>query len=391
MTNVKNHVSRFPGRLPCSPFAPARLVTVVAASAAATEQTIVGAAMEISLGQDNTPPEWVRLIPAGTFTLNDGRGTFHNPTPDQVITATKAWLGGREASGDFDHATEYVEKTGGKAVAAAWIKDWRIQAGAIDARVEWTKTATAHLADKDYRYLSPVFDASRDGNRVLRVRRFALTNNPAINELPAIAASQSQTMENDLDKFLTLIASALGLSSELTEASVIAAAASMRSRLDTVVSAAALKADATAETIVASLRDKPDAAKWIAASEHQRVTAELVTVAAARDELQKKRSTDEVETVLAAAIKEGKVTPGGKAYWTEACASAGSAAPLKKYLETAVVVVTPGKEAENPDPSLITAATLSAEQKLYCSQHSIDPKKFAENLKTIVAGEHAIA
>jgi phage I-like protein len=390
MTAVKNHVPTLPGRLPCSPFAPARLQTVVA-SQAATEQTIVGASTEIALGQDNSPPEWVQLIPPGSFSLNDGRGTFHNPLPDQVIAATQAWLGGRETCCDYDHASEYTTKTGQKAVAAGWIKDWRVRNGAVEARMEWTKTAATHITDKDYRYISPVFDADKKTNRVIRVQRFALTNSPSINDLPAIAAHQTKTTETDLDKFLPLIAQALGLAGDATETAVIAAASSMKGRLDTVVSAAVLKADATADTIIASLREKPDAAKWIAASEYQRVTGELSTVKAAQADMTKKLATDETETVLAAAIKEGKVTPGGKDYWTSVCAAAGSADPLKNFLKTAPFVVKPGKEAETADPNLITASTLSEEQKLYCAQHNIDTEKFAANLKTIVAGEHAIA
>jgi len=78
----------------------------VLASGTASEQTIVGSAQPLALGQDGAPPEWVRLLPSGTYRLNDGRGPYHNSAPDQVIANTRAYLAGREANADYDHAME---------------------------------------------------------------------------------------------------------------------------------------------------------------------------------------------------------------------------------------------------------------------------------------------
>jgi phage I-like protein len=334
----------------------------------------------------------VRLIPPGSFTLNDSRGTFHNTAPDQVIAATRSWLGNsREAVADYEHQTDYPKLRGpdGKAKAAGWIKDWRITDGAVEARVEWTDTAAQEIKAKEYRYVSPVFDFDKSSRRVIRVKRFALTNDPAINDLPAIAATHQQQETHDVDS--KLLAQALGLPDTSTDAELLASVGTLRQTNIAVVTASGLAAGASSDTIVAALRDKPDTSKWIAATEYQRVTGELATVTASLATFQKKASTDEIETVFAAALKEGKVLPAQKDYWVQVCSEKGNADPLKNFLKGAAVIVKPGEEPRKPgDPTTITAATLTQEQKDVCAAMGIKPEDFAKNLATIVAaGGHA--
>jgi|GEM_PF-2861655 len=141
--------------------------------------------------------EWIELIPAGTFSTNDGRGPFWNDKPQQVIQLSRELLAGGLPI-DFDHATDRAAPQGLPAPAAGWIREFRIVAGAIQGRVEWTPRGGAALKGKEYRFVSPVFEfdpaagttAGVDSGRVIRIRRAALTNNPALSQLPAIAASR---------------------------------------------------------------------------------------------------------------------------------------------------------------------------------------------------------
>jgi phage I-like protein len=79
-----------------------------------------------------------------------------------------------------------------------WIRDLRVVAGAIHGRIEWTVRGAAAFKTKEYRFVSPVFSfdppaGSDDGaqtGRVVQIMRGALTNNPALSDLPAIAASR---------------------------------------------------------------------------------------------------------------------------------------------------------------------------------------------------------
>lgn len=395
MAKVNHFLSRTARRLACSRFWSSRPFVTVAASAATDPSDgldqVAGSALAIELDQDGTPRKWVRLVPPGTFSTNDGRGPFHNTDPHAVIAASKQWLNGLEAPGDYNHATEYKETTGAAAPASGWVKDWRVVDGAVEGLVEWTANAATAIAAKEFKYVSPVFDALKSNGQVFRIKRFALTNTPAIDELPAIAASRTNNQEHDL-KLNELIAQALGLPATSTDADLVAAVTNTKRNYDGVIASAGVAATADVTTVVAALREKPDTSKWIAASEYQRVTGELTTVTAARDELQKKLAGDEVETVFAAALKEGKVYPGQKKYWTETCAAAGSADPLKKYLETAVKgPVVPGQEEVNrrPADSLqeITASQLNAAEIAHCRKYDMKPESYARELtRTIAAG-----
>jgi phage I-like protein len=191
-------------------------VTTVAATADAIEP-VYGLFVEICAAgaTPNTPPEWVELIPAGEFMLADGRGPFVNDDPAGVIAGTLDEMQARGLTGgipfDYDHSTDFAAPEGHPSPASGWMKEFKVEAGAVWGRVDWTQRAAGAIAAKEYKYISPVF-ASRctcanpkctadnpcaSGKRhVIRVLRAALTNNPAMPDIQAIAAAhRSQPME----------------------------------------------------------------------------------------------------------------------------------------------------------------------------------------------------
>jgi Mu-like prophage I protein len=134
-------------------------------------------------------PDWIELIPAGKFSAVDGRGPFENEKPDQVVAASIAKMPEVGLVLDYDHSTDLAAPEGRPAPAAGWIKGFKVENGAIFAQVEWTKEAAAALEEKKYRYVSPVFEHDKHG-KVERILRAALTNNPALINLPALAQSE---------------------------------------------------------------------------------------------------------------------------------------------------------------------------------------------------------
>lgn len=85
-------------------------------------------------------------------------------------------------------------KNGQPAPAAGWIKQLESRGDGLWGLIEWTAKASAHLAAKEYRYLSPVFNFTPSGE-VTRVLRAALTNNPAL-ELTALASAQGAELQS---------------------------------------------------------------------------------------------------------------------------------------------------------------------------------------------------
>jgi phage I-like protein len=134
-------------------------------------------------------PEWIEIIPAGKFSAVDGRGPFENDNPFRTVAASIAKMPQVGLVLDYDHSTDLAAPEGRPAPAAGWIKGFKVEAGAIFARIEWTKAAAEGLKEKLYRYISPVFEHDKDG-KVERILRAALTNNPALVSLPAIAAAE---------------------------------------------------------------------------------------------------------------------------------------------------------------------------------------------------------
>ena len=139
--------------------------------------------------ESDEAPEWIELIPAGKFSAVDGRGPFENQDPDSIVAASIAKMPQVGLVLDYDHATDLAAPEGRPAPAAGWLKQFKVENGAIFARIEWTIDAAEAVKGKKYRYVSPVFEHDKDG-KVERILRAALTNNPALINLPALARSE---------------------------------------------------------------------------------------------------------------------------------------------------------------------------------------------------------
>jgi phage I-like protein len=149
---------------------------------------VLASTCAIAINTDDAP-EWIELIPAGKFSAVDGRGPFENDDPDSIVAASIAKMPQVGLVLDYDHSTDLAAPEGRPAPAAGWLKQFKVERGAIFARIEWTADAAEAVKEKKYRYVSPVFEHSEDG-KVERILRAALTNNPALIDLPALAAAR---------------------------------------------------------------------------------------------------------------------------------------------------------------------------------------------------------
>ena len=164
----------------------------------------------IELANGDTAPEWIELIPSGTFTLADGRGPFTNDNPETVIAESNKQLNPKAGLPiDYDHAIDRAAPKGQPAPAAGWIRELAVRDGKICAHVEWTKDGAADVAEKKWRFISPVFDFAPppewdpdkdiETGLVVRITRAALTNDPAITSLAALTASRSEMADKETE------------------------------------------------------------------------------------------------------------------------------------------------------------------------------------------------
>jgi len=263
---------------------------------------------------DFTPPEWVELIPAGTFSGRDGRGPY---TLDVAAVLDAFAKSGVDLPIDYEHQTLAAADKAGPVPAAGWIVELQARDGALWGRVRWTDEAAQLIASRAYRYLSPVFRHDKTG-RVLALEGAALTHYPNLDLTPV-----AHTQGDDIMTDLTPIAQALGVAGEdATSVEQLAA------------HAARLKADLEAART-------PDPREWVPMSQHKAVADELAA-------LQAKIAADRAEAAVAKAMSEGKIAPALKEWALnhalrdpEGFAKFESAAPV-------LVSKTPAPERKQP-------------------------------------------
>lgn len=304
-----------------------------------------------------TAPEWVHLLPLGSFKGRDGRGPWvvtDAMAAGRVIAATIAYLGTVKPVIDYDHQTDIAVPKGGTAPAAGWINEFQVRPDGIWAHVEWTARAAAQIAGREFRYLSPVFTYHPITGAVGRIQRAGLTNTPALN-LTALASVGAS-----MNEFCKRLCAMLGLPDTADEAAVIEA-------ISKLVNAPAATAQAAAV---------PDPALYVPRQLYDAATAQLSTVTASLTDGQ---AASRVE----AAISAGKMTPAMRDWGLAVCRANPAAfdefaakvpAVFGNLARELVPGRPPGDDINDP------AGRLSAEHRAICATLNHDPAAFAKNL-----------
>lgn len=171
----------------------------------------------------DTAPDWVHLVPAGTFRGLDGRGPYRLADAEGVIRASMA---AGKLPLDENHATDKAAPRGEPSPARGWIVEMQSRPDGLWGRIDWTRTGAALMADKAYRDLSPVLAIRAADGVVAAVLRASLTNAP---NLTLTSLHSRETDEMDIAALRT----ALGLGADASEADVLAHIAAHRTAVET--------------------------------------------------------------------------------------------------------------------------------------------------------------
>lgn len=340
---------------------------------------------------------WYQLLPVGPFKARDGR-PFDVPGGhwqlDKTIATTlinRAKALGQDILIDYDHQTLNVEKTGKEAPAAGWYNgdeiEWREGEG-LFIKPRWTERAAALVAAKEYRFLSAVFPYDAQG-RPLELRMTAITNDPGVVGMQALAALSAQliqpgqpatlTKENSMNELLKKLLAKLGieltgdptdeqLQKALTELDSLQASAKKAPELE-----AALSAEKTA---LAALKAQPggqvDLAQFVPVATYNALVTQVAVLTAQVD-------TTDAATLIKEARAAGKVVAAEEEYLTAYAAQKGVAA-LKALLEPrpAIAALTASQTAAVTLPEKKGEAVLSAEDKYAADQLGISHEDFAK-------------
>ncbi|OLN30439.1 Phage-associated protease [Desulfovibrio sp. DV] len=341
--------------------------------------------------ESGTLPEGVsvQLFPDGQFDARDGRpGSLKGCSAkawrlDAAIAAALiARANARETPLciDYEHHTLTAKDAGHKAVAAGWIEALCYVPGqGLFARVAWTDAARGHIRADEYRYISPLFTFDLATGAVLELINAALTNNPALDGLAAVAAArqsaattpeQTQT-EALMDELLKRLRFLLNLPVAASAEDVTAQLDKLKGQVTSAGEAAtsvdllAILAgkDAALADLTAKL-DKPDPAKFAPAEAVAALTQENAALKASLAAAQTQNGTAALAADIKAAVADGRVHKTLEGWLTDLAATAPDTA--RAYLDKAVPVAaltTMQTTTVTPPAAGATTAALSAEEK----------------------------
>ncbi|GAB6035818.1 phage protease [Fundidesulfovibrio butyratiphilus] len=322
-------------------------------------------AMQLALAGFGLPEGCnVQLFPEGDFTARDGRPVgLKDCTADtwrmdaDIAAALIAQVSARETPlfVDYEHHTLTAKDKGHKAVAAGWINSLvYIPTKGLFANVAWTDAARQHIQADEYRYISPLFGFDSKTGAVLTLINAALTNNPALDGMAAVAAALETTrMEACMDPKDPKAGTA-ALSEELLSQlrwmlnlPVSATAAEIKTELDKLK--AQMVGDATAAagvSLAVLLHDKdariadltaqaaaPDPARFVPVATVTALSAELAETKGRLAGLEAQTGQAALRADMQAALTDGRL-PKALEPWAGELLTANPQA-LKDYLATA--------------------------------------------------------
>ncbi|UMM63817.1 phage protease [Aristophania vespae] len=168
---------------------------------------------------DNNVPDWVHLLPSGSFSAAGGSRTLRAEELHAIIR--ESMKQGKIVL-DENHSTDLAAPRGKTAPAMGWITAMQVRDDGIWGRVEWTNRGKNIMADKAYRAISPVLKSDYRG-QVIQIMRASLTNNP---DLSLQTLHSQQIQEDALTYPLSALRTRLGLPADADEAAITAAIAS---------------------------------------------------------------------------------------------------------------------------------------------------------------------
>jgi len=328
---------------------------------------------------EQTPPEWIELFPAGTgsdhrIDARDGRHWFANPAG--VIVAFAANNGPLPI--DYEHGQDVLADKGQAAPAAGWIIKVEDRSGAVWGQVEWTAAATRMIVEREYRFISPAFNHTKD-LKITRLLGAALVNRPAM-QMTALSREQQQ-QETDMKA----IAKALGLPETADEAAILAALAARDTERTAICSALKIEGDKPAhDAVLAAITKLHEDHATALASAKKTDDTEVSALRKSLDDttkslaaLQKKDADREIDTALDKATAAGKITPASRNDYRSMCSAEGGLERFNKLVETLPVIVEPsnldGKQASTAveEPDIDPVALAAAARKYQEEQAAV--------------------
>ena len=332
---------------------------------------------------DGKAPVWVQLFPAGPGSPPSTDANGRTPIPPRCAPRRR-----RPAPIDYDHAAERPTNATQNTRAAGWIEEYSVHGPnnepGIWGRVDWTPEGAKAVAAREYRFISPSFAHTKDGNVITKIFRAGLINVPALEMMALASASQENTL--DVKK----LAAALGLPDTATIDDVMNAIAAMRTgntsmaaQLKNVAVAAGITGEKIGDNEIAAVCAKPrtpaTGTEKISVAAQQRIDDLEKTVAT----LSATMSGNTAATEVNAAIAAGKITPAQKEWAVGYCSR--DPAGFKTFIGNQPVILANGRVALTGGDA--AKGELDEDQKSICAQLGVAEDKFKASLAALTKGD----
>jgi len=320
---------------------------------------------------DGPVPEWLHLCPAGKFSGSDGRGPFSLTDAHAVITASMAR---GKIPLDECHSTDLAAPKGQPAPARGWIVEMQAREDGIWGKVEWTGSGRAIMEDKAYQGLSPVVASKRTDGQVLRILRASLTNDP---NLP-LKTIHSKTQGNNTMDLMQRLRQTLGLADDATEDAVITAITEQNTahaaELARIAEVAGYTADKpTTDDVVKHLQARGAETGDVAGMRETIITLQSQVQTMTGD-----RARERATAYVDGAITAGKPVKFLRDHYIER----HMADPAAVEKEIGAMVSLHAGGLKQPQDPASPSGSLTASDLEVCSLMGIDPKAYAETLKS---------
>ncbi|MBU1040372.1 MAG: phage protease [Proteobacteria bacterium] len=360
-----------------------------------------------SSGSDMPEGMSAQLFPDGSFaardgrpaTLTDGALTAWRMDAD-IATPVAALVEARETplAVDYEHQLLLAKQNGKPAPASGWITAVRYVPGrGLFAAVSWTAKARAHISADEYRYISPVFRFDKATGAVLEILSVALTNNPALDGMDAVAlaalfpsTTTATATEDTMDELLERLRWMLNLPITAGPEEIKAELDKLKAML-TEGDAAAASVDLVAlftgqkekDEQLAALTaqvENPDPAKYAPVAALTSLQQANATLQAKVAELTSAGKQGQVDSLVQAALADGRLTPALEGWAREL--GAKDEAALSAFLTAAAPVAALGsmQTAGLPGgaPPASGTAALTAEETYAAEQLGMSHDEFKQ-------------
>ncbi len=303
---------------------------------------------ELPAAVDGKAPDWVELIPAGPNVVGrDGRAWLFDADASQAV------LGDFERRStqlptDWEHATQHRAPKGEDAPAAAWIDRLEMRDGALWAHVEWTPRALEQVVNREYRFLSPVFDYDPASTRIQRLVSAGLTNKPNFAMTALNQESDSLGADSGADKPLppsqetdtVSIPASLLIALGLSEAAAIAAANQLKT---------------------ATNSEQPSLERFVPRGDYDQLMARATNAEQKLKSIEQESHLAAVDAAIDEATKAGKIAPSSLEFYRASCSEKEGLERFKQFVASAPVIAgESGLDGKKPKDS---ATALNAEEK----------------------------